>query len=289
MKKSKATTSTKTVSKKVELKKLTNDEFGTVKVVTTADGEGFASLDDLCDILNLSKSEVKDSLTGHRHTVSPKRTEVTEYDMDFTDEFGIYMLYILSKEEYAIRVQEWLDEDFLNPLHEQKKIQMGLDDDAVIISDSSLEIQAIRYLATAENVRKSGHFRVAKNVPELTMSHLMGWWYNPKDTSTFMLQFDSRSDCLVYKNVRMNVYLTKMKDGNDDQCRMTISFLDLDDDNDEFFAIDTYLPSYVLSEDGILDYIFAAHFQRVELVESGDHLREMILNGVISFNRSRRV
>ena len=51
MKKTKVTTSTKTVSKKVELKQLTNDEFGTVKVVTTSDGDGYACLDDLCDIL----------------------------------------------------------------------------------------------------------------------------------------------------------------------------------------------------------------------------------------------
>ena len=58
MKKTKVTTSTKTVSKKVELKQLTNDEFGTVKVVSTADGDGFASIDDLCDILKLSKDEV---------------------------------------------------------------------------------------------------------------------------------------------------------------------------------------------------------------------------------------
>ena len=43
MKKTKVTTSTKTVSKKVELKQLTNDEFGTVKVVSTADGDGFAT------------------------------------------------------------------------------------------------------------------------------------------------------------------------------------------------------------------------------------------------------
>ena len=285
----KQTKSTKTVSKKVELKQLANDEFGTVKVVTTADGEGYASLDDLCDILNLSKNEVKENLTGHLHTVSPKRTEVTEFDMDFTDEFGIYMLYILSKEVDAIRVQEWLEEEFLAPLHEQKKNQMGLDEDALIISDSTLGIEAIHYLATAENVRKSGHFRVAKDVPELTMSHLVGWWYNPNDTSIFMLQFNSKSNGLVYQNVRMNVYLKKMKDGSTDQCRMTISFLDLDDDNSEFFAIDTYLPCYVLSESAILDHIFESYFQPIDLVDSGNKQRVMILNGVISFHRSRRV
>jgi hypothetical protein len=289
MKKTRVTTSTKTVSKEVELKQLTNDEFGTVKVVTTADGDGFASIDDLCEILNLSKTEIKETLTGHFHTVSPKRIEVTEYDMDFTDEFGLYMLFLLSKEVDAIRVQEWLEEEFLDPLHEQKKNQMGLDEDALIISDSTLGIEALRYLATAENVRRSGHFRVVKDVPELTMSHLMGWWYNPNDTSTFMLQFNSKSNGLVYKNVRMNIYLKKMKDGSTDQCRMTISFLDLDDDNSEFFAIDTHLPSYVLSENAILNHIFEAYFLPIDLVDSANKERVMILNGVISFHRSRRV
>lgn len=285
----KKATVTATVSKRVELKQLSNEEFGTVMVVTSTDGEGYASFDDLCDILNLSKTEAKKKLTGHLHTVSPEKTKETEYDMDLVDEFGIYVLLIMSKEKYAIRVQEWLDEEFLEPLDEQKKNRMGLDEDALIISDGILEILALRYLATGENVRKSGHFRVAKDVPELTMSHLMGWWYNPNDMSTFMLQFNSNSHCLVYQNVRMNVYLTKMKDGSNDQCRMTISFLDLDDDNDEFFAIDTYLPSYVLSENAILEYIFAAHFQREDLMESRNKVRVMILNGVISFHRSRRV
>ena len=78
----KQTKSTKTVAanmvvKRVVLKQLNNEKFGTVKVVKTEDGEGFACLDDLCDILNLSKKEVIDKLDGHLHTVSPKKTEVT--------------------------------------------------------------------------------------------------------------------------------------------------------------------------------------------------------------------
>jgi len=268
---------------------LHSKEFGTLKVTNDKNCEGYVCLNDLCSILNLQKEQEMVILDGHRYTAIPVYTKGTEQPLDFVDEFGVYMLFILSEAKDAIRVQEFLEEEFLAPLHEQKMNQMGLDKDAVIISDSAFEIQAIKYLATAENVRKSGHFKVAKDIPEQTMSHLIGWWYNPNDTSTFMLQFDRKSHCLVYQNVRMNVYLTKMRDGSTDQCRMTISFLDLDDDNSKFFAIDTYLPSYVLSENAILDYIFAAHFQPVELVESGNQERVMILNGTMSFHRSRRV
>ena len=93
----KQTKSTKTVAnkmvvKKVVLKQLNNEKFGTVKVVKTEDDEGFACLDDLCDILNLSKKEVIEKLDGHLHTVSPKKTEVTKYDTDYVDEVGIYLL-----------------------------------------------------------------------------------------------------------------------------------------------------------------------------------------------------
>ena len=58
----KQTKSTKTVAanmvvKRVVLKQLNNEKFGTVTVVKTEDDEGFACLDDLCDILNLFKKE----------------------------------------------------------------------------------------------------------------------------------------------------------------------------------------------------------------------------------------
>ena len=103
----KQTKSTKTVAanmvvKRVVLKQLNNEKFGTVKVVKTEDGEGFACLDDLCDILNLSKKEVIEKLDGHLHTVSPKKTEVTKYDTDYVDEVGIYLLYFLSKDGQGV-------------------------------------------------------------------------------------------------------------------------------------------------------------------------------------------
>ena len=104
----KQTKSTKTVAanivvKKVVLKQLSNKKFGTVTVVKTEDDEGFACLDDLCDILNLFKKEVIEKLDGHLYTVSPKKTEVTKYDTDYVDEVGIYLLYFLSKENIPFK------------------------------------------------------------------------------------------------------------------------------------------------------------------------------------------
>ena len=289
----KQTKSTKTVAnkmvvKKVVLKQLNNEKFGTVKVVKTEDGEGFACLDDLCDILNLSKKEVIEKLDGHLHTVSPKKTEVTKYDTDYVDEVGIYLLYFLSKEKYTIQVQNWLDKEFFQSLREQHRFDAGTDQDR-FISDVDLKRHALRDLATANNVIKSGHFMKGKDIPELTQSHLIGWWHNLNDQTVFMLQFNCQSDCDVYKNIRMNVYLRKMVDGRVDMCTMHISFLDLDDDNREFFVIETVIPSSDVLDGSILDYIMEDQFLDEDIMEPGNLEIVLILNATMSFHRSRRI
>ncbi len=289
----KQTKSTKTVAanmvvKRVVLKQLNNEKFGTVKVVKTEDGEGFACLDDLCDILNLSKKEVIEKLDGHLHTVSPKKTEVTKYDTDYVDEVGIYLLYFLSKEKYTIQVQNWLDKEFFQSLREQHRFDAGTDQDS-FISDMDLKRHALRDLATANNVIKSGHFMKGKDIPELTLSHLIGWWHNLNDQTIFMLQFNCQSDCDVYKNIRMNVYLRKMVDGRVDMCTMHISFLDLDDDNREFFVIETVIPSSDVLDGSILDYIMEDQFLDEDIMEPGNLEIVLILNATMSFHRSRRI
>lgn len=289
----KQTKSTKTVAnkmvvKKVVLKQLNNEKFGTVKVVKTEDDEGFACLDDLCDILNLSKKEVIEKLDGHLHTVSPKKTEVTKYDTDYVDEVGIYLLYFLSKEKYTIQVQNWLDKEFFQSLREQHRFDAGTDHDS-FISDVDLKLHALRDLATANNVIKSGHFMKGKDIPELTLSHLIGWWHNLNDQTIFMLQFNCQSDCDVYKNIRMNVYLRKMVDGRVDMCTMHISFLDLDDDNREFFVIETVIPSSDVLDGSILDYIMEDQFLDEDIMEPGNLEIVLILNATMSFHRSRRI
>jgi len=289
----KQTKSTKTVAnkmvvKKVVLKQLNNEKFGTVKVVKTEDGEGFACLDDLCDILNLSKKEVIERLDGHLHTVSPKKTEVTKYDTDYVDEVGIYLLYFLSKEKYTIQVQNWLDKEFFQSLHEQHRVDAVTDQDS-FISDVDLKRHALRDLATANNVIKSGHFMKGKDIPELTQSHLIGWWHNLNDQTIFMLQFNCQSDCYVYNNIRMNVYLRKMVDGRVDMCTMHISFLDLDDDNREFFVIETVIPSSDVLDGSILDYIMEDQFLDEDIMEPGNLEIVLILNATMSFHRSRRI
>ena len=289
----KQTKSTKTVAnkivvKKVVLKQLNNEKFGTVKVVKTEDGEGFACLDDLCDILNLSKKEVIEKLDGHLHTVSPKKTEVTKYDTNYVDEVGIYLLYFLSKEKYTIQVQNWLDKEFFQSLREQHRFDAGTNQDS-FISDVDLKRHALRDLATANNVIKSGHFMKGKDIPELTLSHLIGWWHNLNDQTVFMLQFNCQSDCDVYKNIRMNVYLRKMVDGRVDMCTMHISFLDLDDDNREFFVIETVIPSSDVLDGSILDYIMEDQFLDEDIMEPGNLEIVLILNATMSFHRSRRI
>ncbi len=274
---------------KVKVRQLSHREFGNVKVVNDGEYKGYACLDDLCTILNLSKKQVKEKLDGHLYTVSPKDPKEKISDMDFVDEFGIYVMYIMSTEKNTLKVQEWLDEEFLKPLHEQANVHLGLNKKDRLFTESNLQLEVLRNMATATNVIKSGHFKMGKAIPELTHSHLIGWWHNLNDQSIFMLQFNCQSDCCLYQNIRMNIYLRKMVDGRTGSCAMRVSFLDLDDDNHEFLVIDTIMPSSVISDGTILDYIMEDQFIDEDIMDQESLDLIMILNGTMSFHRSRRM
>ena len=160
---------------------------------------------------------------------------MTKYDTDYVDEVGIYLLYFLSKEKYTIQVQNWLDKEFFQLLHEQHRIDAGIDQDTLVL-DVDFQRQVLRNMATADNVIKSGHFMKGKDIPELH-----------------------------------------------------ISFLDLDGDNREFLVIDTIIPSSVVLDGSILDFIMEDQFADVDILEPGDLNTVMILNGTMSFHRSRRI
>ena len=282
--------------KKTESTKVTNvfnelnsKEFGKVRVVCNEKtGEGYVSADDLCRILELSQEDVFPKL-NHLYTVILGDAGDEQQKMPFVDESGLYILFLLSKRKDAIRFQDWLHEEFLQALSEQRKVLAGLKKDAKLVAEPNLRLQALRYMATAKNVEKSGHFKVGKDIPDLTMAHLRGWWYNPNDKSTFMLQFNCKTDCYIYENLRMNVYLTKQEDGNTEACDMLIKFLDLDDDSFQYMSYDTWLPEYAVEDNIILDYLLE------EITLDDDYLEPenvdvlVILNSIVSFHRSRRL
>ena len=268
---------------------LNSKEFGKVRVVCNEKtGEGYVSADDLCRILELSQEDVFPKL-NHLYTVILGDTGDKQQKMPFVDESGLYIMFLLSKRKDAIRFQDWLHEEFLQALSEQRKVLAGLKKDAKLVAEPNLRLQALRYMATAKNVEKSGHFKVGKDIPDLTMAHLRGWWYNPNDKSTFMLQFNCKTDCYIYENLRMNVYLTKQEDGNTEACDMLIKFLDLDDDSFQYMSYDTWLPEYAVEDNIILDYLLE------EITLDDDYLEPenvdvlVILNSIVSFHRSRRL
>ena len=283
--------------KKTESTKVTNvfnelhsKEFGKVRVVSNEkNGEGYVSANDLCRILELSEKEVFPKLSNHLYTVILEGASDKQQKMPFVDENGLYMMFLLSKKKDAIRFQEWLDEEFLKPLHEQANARMGLNKNDKLFTESNLQLEVLRDMTTATNVIKSGHFKTGKAIPELTHSHLIGWWHNLNDQSVFMLQFNCQSDCCLYENIRINVYLRKMVDGRTGSCAMHISFLDLDDDNHEFLVIDTIMPSSVISDGSILDYIMEDQFIDEDIMDQESLDLIMILNGTMSFHRSRRI
>ena len=285
----KQTKSTKVAKVTNVFNELNSKEFGNVRVVCNEKtGEGYVSADDLCRILELSQEDVFPKL-NHLYTVILGDAGDKQQKMPFVDESGLYIMFLLSKRKDAIRFQDWLHEEFLQALSEQRKVLAGLKKDAKLVAEPNLRLQALRYMATAKNVEKSGHFKVGKDIPDLTMAHLRGWWYNPNDKSTFMLQFNCKTDCYIYENLRMNVYLTKQEDGNTEACDMRIRFLDLDDDNLEMMSYDTWLPEYAVSDNTILDYLLEEFTLDEDVLDPKNIDLVVLLNGTMSFHRSRRL
>ena len=280
-------TNSKLVKPTKELTVLQSKEFGNVRVACDiGTAEAYVCITDLCNILEVSPEEALPKLLGH---ISIAQKIKGDHSMvPYVDESGLYMMFLLSKKKDAIRFQDWLHEEFLHPLYEKRKAIIGLNKEDVSLIESNQNCQALRYMATASNVVKSGHFRVDKDIPELTLSHMRGWWYNPNDKSTFMLQFNCHSNKYIYDNLRMNVYLMKDEDGCIEEGKMRISFLDLDDDNYEFLTMETGFPDCIFSEWPILDFILEERFMKDILKPENADL-VLILNGTMSFHRSRRV
>lgn len=280
-------TNSKLVKPTKELTVLQSKEFGNVRVACDIEtAEAYVCITDLCNILEVSPEEALPKLLGHISIA--KKIKGDHSMVPYVDESGLYMMFLLSKKKDAIRFQDWLHEEFLHPLYEKRKAIIGLNKEDVSLIESEQNRQALRYMATASNVVKSGHFRVDKDIPELTLSHMRGWWYNPNDKSTFMLQFNCHSNKYIYDNLRMNVYLMKDEDGCIEEGKMRISFIDLDDDNYEFLTMETGFPDCIFSEWPILDFILEEKFMKDILKPENADL-VLILNGTMSFHRSRRV
>lgn len=228
-------------------------------------------------------------LSDHLYTVVFENAGDKQQKMPFVDESGLYIMFLLSKKKDAIRFQDWLHDEFLHPLYEKRKAIIGLNKEDVLLIEPDWNRQVLRYLATASNVVKSGHFITGKEIPELTLSHMRGWWYNPEDKSTFLLQFNCLGNNYIYDNFRMNVYLMKDEDGCIEEGKMRISFLDLDDGGIEFMTIDTRFPDCIFTEWPILDFILEEQFMKEDFLKPENVNLAIILNNTMSFHRSRRV
>ena len=281
-------TNSKLVKPTKELSVLQSKEFGNVRVACDIEtAEAYVCITDLCNILEVSPEEALPKLLGHISIA--KKIKGDHSMVPYVDESGLYMMFLLSKLKDAIRFQDWLHEEFLRPLYEKRKVIIGLDKDDVLLIEPDRNRQVLRYLATASNVVKSGHFITGKQIPELTLSHIRGWWYNPDDKSTFMLQFNCLGNNYIYDNFRMNVYLMKDEDGCIEEGKMRISFLDLDDGGVEFMTIDTRFPDCIFTEWPILDFILEDQFMKEDFLKPENVNLAIILNNTMSFHRSRRV
>ena len=281
-------TNSKLVKPTKELSVLQSKEFGNVRVACDIEtAEAYVCITDLCNILEVSPEEALPKLLGHISIA--KKIKGDHSMVPYVDESGLYMMFLLSKKKDAIRFQDWLHEEFLRPLYEKRKVIIGLDKDDVLLIEPDRNRQVLRYLATASNVVKSGHFITGKQIPELTLSHIRGWWYNPDDKSTFMLQFNCLGNNYIYDNFRMNVYLMKDEDGCIEEGKMRISFLDLDDGGVEFMTIDTRFPDCIFTEWPILDFILEDQFMKEDFLKPENVNLAIILNNTMSFHRSRRV
>jgi len=282
-------------SKQIKTTKSTNvfqvlisKEFGEVKVVSNLKGDGYVQLSDLCRVLNITVKEAINLLPKeYLSTITVECGKGMQQPMLFVNERATYMLYMLSYEASNLRFQEWLDGEFWNDLRKQR---LDSNNGSKRVDwEEEAELHMLRSIITAHNVQVSGRFKTGKRIPELTMAHLMGWWYNPNDKSDFLLQFDCKSDFFIYQNVRMNVYLSKSKEEGLEGCNMIIRFLDLDDDNYEFYFEDTAIPDFIVTDNEILEYIFDDLFHDVDILDSENVDLVAIMSGTMSFKRSRRI
>lgn len=281
-------TNSKLVKPTKELTVLQSKEFGNVRIACDIEtAEAYVCITDLCNILEVSPEEALPKLLGHISIA--KKIKGDHSMVPYVDESGLYMMFLLSKKKDAIRFQDWLHDEFLRPLYEKRKALAGLNKDDVLLIESDRNRQVLRYLATASNVVKSGHFITGKEIPELTLSHMRGWWYNPEDKSTFLLQFNCLGNNYIYDNFRMNVYLMKDEDGCIEEGKMRINFLDLDDGGVEFMTIDTRFPDCIFTEWPILDFILEDQFMKKDILKPENVNLAIILNNTMSFHRSRRV
>ena len=281
-------TNSKLVKPTKELTVLQSKEFGNVRIACDIEtAEAYVCITDLCNILEVSPEEALPKLLGHISIA--KKIKGDHSMVPYVDESGLYMMFLLSKKKDAIRFQDWLHDEFLRPLYEKRKALAGLNKDDVLLIESDRNRQVLRYLATASNVVKSGHFITGKEIPELTLSHMRGWWYNPEDKSTFLLQFNCLGNNYIYDNFRMNVYLMKDEDGCIEEGKMRINFLDLDDGGVEFMTIDTRFPDCIFTEWPILDFILEDQFMKKDILKPENVNIAIILNNTMSFHRSRRV
>lgn len=155
---------------------------------------GYVCADDLYRILKLSDKELLSQPdSDYVFTITVENAAGKQQELPFVNESGLYILYLLSKLKNAVRFQNWLDEKFFGPLYEQRK---GSND---FVVRRGQQCESLRLMATAANVVKSEHFKTGKDIPDLTYAHLMGWWNNPNDKSTFMLQFNCQDGSLIFE------------------------------------------------------------------------------------------
>ena len=90
----------------VKFRQLHSEEFGEVKVVSDDKAEGYVCLNDLCGILNLQKKDVLPKLSAHIYTLTVKDTKGQKHSIDFVDESGLYLMFIMSEQKDVIRFQD---------------------------------------------------------------------------------------------------------------------------------------------------------------------------------------
>jgi hypothetical protein len=70
---------------------------------------------------------------------------------------------------------------------------------------------------------------------------------------------------------------------------MRIRFLDLDDDSFEYWSFDTWLPSYAVKDNTVLDYLLEEITLDEDVLDPKNVDLVVLLNGTMSFHRSRRI
>ncbi len=126
-------------------------------------------------------------------------------------------------------------------------------------------------------------FNISKAIPHLSRQHLLAWGIDTRDESEMLIQFNCKTHCLGYRNMRLNCYLTKPTQEHPYGC-VVADMRDLDSRTSVGITT-AFFPKDIYKGRDLLEYILVEMLGAVSLWDQTQYAAFLV--GEISFYRTR--